>query len=100
MRTTLTLDDDLAESLKKRARATGRSFKTVVNEVIRRGLSTGAEPLPELEPFRVEPHSCGFRPGIDTAKLNQLVDELELEAFADLTVHERPSDDGRDEGDG
>jgi len=72
MRTTLTLDDDLAASLKERARATGRSFKSVVNEVIRRGLSAGEGPLPELEPFSVQPHSCGFRPGVDTGKLNQL----------------------------
>ena len=38
MRTTLTLDDDLFMALHERARATGRSFKDVVNEVIRRGL--------------------------------------------------------------
>ena len=35
MRTTLTLDDDLFMALDERARATGRSFKEVVNEVVR-----------------------------------------------------------------
>lgn len=30
------------------------------------------------EPFRVEPHSFGFKSGIDLDKLNQLVDELEV----------------------
>lgn len=39
MRTTLTLDDDLFMALNERARATGRSFKEVVNEALRRGLS-------------------------------------------------------------
>jgi hypothetical protein len=27
------------------------------------------------------PHAFGFKPGIDPDKLNQLVDELEAEAF-------------------
>ena len=35
----------------------------------------GAEPR-----FRVEPHSCRFKPGIDLDKMNQLADELEAEA--------------------
>lgn len=38
MRTTLTLDDDLFMALNERARATGRTFKEVVNETVRRGL--------------------------------------------------------------
>lgn len=42
MRTTLTLDDDLAMALHDRARATGRSFKDVVNEVVRKGLAPQA----------------------------------------------------------
>jgi hypothetical protein len=32
-----------------------------------------------LEPFVVEPQSCGWMPGIDPLRLNQLVDGLELE---------------------
>lgn len=96
MRTTLTLDEDLAESLRRRARVTGRSFKDVVNTAIRRGLAVGAAPDPELEPFRVEPRACGFRAGIDIGKLNQLVDELEIERFGDLVVRDtanRPAED-------
>lgn len=79
MRTTLSLDDDLAESLNRAARLTGRSFKAVVNEAIRRGLSLGDAPLGNVrEPFVVEPLACGWMPGIDPLRLNQLVDELEL----------------------
>jgi hypothetical protein len=29
--------------------------------------------------FQVEPHACGFRAGVDPDKLNQLLDELEVE---------------------
>ena len=38
MRTTLTLDDDLFMALNERARSTGRTFKEVVNDALRRGL--------------------------------------------------------------
>jgi len=82
MRTTLTLDDDLARRLQDLSRTSGRRFKEVVNEAIRRGLSLGDGPLPGTEPFRVHPKACGFRPGIDPARLNQLYDDLELEDAA------------------
>jgi predicted transcriptional regulator len=36
LRSTLTLDDDLAEALNRAARLTGRSFKAVVNDTLRR----------------------------------------------------------------
>ena len=38
MRTTLTLDEDVARQLKERARRSGESFKEVVNSVLRQGL--------------------------------------------------------------
>lgn len=79
MRTTLTLDDDLAEQLRRVARTTGQSFKQVVNSTLRRGLSVGDGPSDDQEPFRVEARACGFRSGIDPTKLNQLYDDLEAE---------------------
>ena len=79
MRTTLTLDDDLADRLKELARSSGGTFKEVVNEVLRRGLSTAEGPSEAPEPFRVIPKACGFKPGIDPLKLNQLYDDLEIE---------------------
>jgi hypothetical protein len=79
MRTTLTLDDDVASRLKEIARESDRSFKEVVNDVVRRGLSIGEAPNKSTEPFRVVPTACGFKPGIDPLKLNQLYDDLEIE---------------------
>ena len=38
MRTTLTLDDDVAARLKAEARRTGKPFKQLVNECLRRRL--------------------------------------------------------------
>jgi len=46
----LTLDDDLFMALHDRARATGRSFKEVVNEVIRRGLFDSEPPRAMVAP--------------------------------------------------
>jgi len=34
-------------------------------------------------PFVVRAKSCGFLPGIDPLKLNQLTDELESDAFVE-----------------
>lgn len=81
MRTTLTIDDDLVQALKDVAHQRGISFKGVVNDTLRRGLSAGEEPCAAAEPFRVLSAPRGFRPGIDPMKLNQLADELETERF-------------------
>jgi hypothetical protein len=91
MRTTLTLDDDAARLLKETARRTGRSFKEVVNEAIRRGLSVGDRPEPDLPRFVVKAEARGFKAGVDPTKLNQLYDDLEMEAsrrIGELEVHE------------
>ena len=82
MRTTLTLDDDVAAILKKRARQLGVSFKEMVNAAIRAGLGEASRSASKPPP-RTEPHSFGLRPGIDMDKLGQLVDELEVEELAD-----------------
>ena len=79
MRTTLTLDPDVARLLTEEAHRLRKPFKHVVNEAIRRGLA----PSPgraRQEVFRVQPHRTTLRPGIDVASLNRLVDELEDEA--------------------
>ena len=80
MRTTLTLEDDLAAALRERSRTLGLSFKQVVNQTIRQGL--GQPAAGPGDPPRTRPHRFGFRPGIDLDKLNHLVDELEADAFA------------------
>lgn len=83
MRTTVTLDAELVQKLKALALRTGTSFKQTLNDVIRRGLSA-QEPRGARRPrFVVKPHAGGFRPGIDPGKLNQLLDQLDAEEFAD-----------------
>lgn len=82
MRTTLTIDDQLATALKKRAFETGRSFKDVVNEALRLGLDAGRA-LPKPRPYRIKPVSLGRPlPGIDLTKANRLAGDLEDEEYA------------------
>jgi hypothetical protein len=92
MRTTLTIDDDLAGLLKRRARELGVPFKEAVNRTIRAGLGEAAKPRPGAAPKTI-PHSFGFRPGVDLDKLGQLADELEAEAFSGSG--EKPRDPAR-----
>ena len=87
MRTTLTLDDDVAAAVKALARGSGKTFKAVVNEVMRIGLTSGEKPPFEREPFRVASAPRVFLPGIDPLKLNQLVDELETERVLERPHH-------------
>jgi hypothetical protein len=82
MRTTLTLDDDLAGLLKQRARDLDSPFKEAVNRTIRAGLGEAAAPRRHPVPKTIS-HSFGFRPGVDLDKLGHLADELEAEAFAE-----------------
>ncbi len=82
MRTTLTLDDDIARSLKEQARLLNKSFKQVVNDTLRRGMSPAVRE--KRAPYRVKPIHSGFAPGVDPEKLNQLNDELEVDHYLEV----------------
>lgn len=75
MRTTVTLDPDLAAKLRALARERGIPFKEALNGAIRRGLSTGEEG--SRRPYRVETAPLGLRPGIDLEHALRLAGELE-----------------------
>ena len=79
MRTTLTLDQDIADSLKQRTLLLGLPFKQVVNDALRQGLSPS--PAKSRPAFRVSPLPGGFLPGVDPLRLNQLNDELAVQEF-------------------
>lgn len=82
MRTTLTIDDDLAKALKRRAQETGRSFKALVNEALRIGLEeTATEPV--RRPYRLESVALGqVTAGLDMDKALLLAGILEDEELA------------------
>jgi hypothetical protein len=74
MRTTLTLDDDVAAKLKAEARKTGRPFREVVNDSLRRGLMTRRQ-AQAAGPFKIQPRDLGgLRTGISLYCIARLLD--------------------------
>ena len=59
MRTTLTIDDDVAARLERERRKRRISFKALVNDVLRSGLDAIGRPKPSLEPFRTKGFALG-----------------------------------------
>jgi hypothetical protein len=77
MRTTLTLDEDVAARLQAEARRSGRPFKTVVNEHLRASLAQ-RRAVKALPPFRVEPRKMGGPlPGLSYDNIGALLEEVE-----------------------
>jgi hypothetical protein len=77
MRTTLTLDEDVAAKLKSEARRSGRAFREVVNETLRRGL-VSRPPATPREPFRVHARDLGeLRPGLSLDSVADLLEQVE-----------------------
>ena len=57
MRTTLTLDDDVAAKLK--AASKGRPFRAVVNDALRAGLAALEKPVPRRQRYRTRGFDLG-----------------------------------------
>ena len=77
MRTTLTLDDDVAAKLKGEARRAGRSFREIVNETLRRGLAMRRSTA-KRQPFRVEARDLGdLKPGLSLDNIADLIEQVE-----------------------
>lgn len=75
MRTTVTLDPDVAAKLKETARERGISFKEALNSAVRRGFERReAQPRPYRLPA---PQRMEARPGVNLVKALQLAGELE-----------------------
>jgi hypothetical protein len=76
MRTTLTLDSDVARLVEEAVHREHRPFKQVVNDALRKGLAPHAG-TPAAKPFRVRAHRARLLPGFDPLGFNRLADELE-----------------------
>lgn len=77
MRTTLTLDEDIAAKLKAEVRRSGKPFKTVVNEVLRTGLNTGRFAA-RAKPFKIQARDLGaLRPGLSLDNIGELLELAE-----------------------
>jgi hypothetical protein len=77
MRTTPTIDEDVAAKLKAEARRTGKAFRDVVNEALRAGLTPARQP-PRQEPFVVVARDLGsLKPGLSLDSIANLVEQAE-----------------------
>jgi len=72
VRTTLTLDEDVAKLLNKEARKSGEPFKQIVNRFLRSGLMAAKQPA--RKPFVVKPMKLGL-PHFE--KVEELLEYLE-----------------------
>lgn len=77
MRTTLTIDDDVAFGLKKEQEIEPeKSFKEVVNEVLRRGLSS-KKPSKAGKEFKLITYPIGLRKDLNFDNIEELLDIVE-----------------------
>ena len=87
MRTTVTLDPDVAEQLKEIAHRRRQPFKVVLNTMVRAGL---ASERAAKAPYDFPTYDMGLRRGIDLTKAQALADALEdEELIRRMTEHEK-----------
>jgi len=74
VRTTVTLDPDVAAKLRAVSRERGISFKEALNAAVRAGLGVGSV---TSRPYRMVTRPMRRRPGVDLDKALVLADEME-----------------------
>ena len=76
MRTTLSLDEDVAKAIRREMRRSGTSsWKAAVNHFLRLGLlAVGKE---QRKPFVVQPRPLGLPSGLDYDNVEELLEALD-----------------------
>jgi hypothetical protein len=80
VRTTLTLNDEIARRAKRHAARLGISFKDIINRALEEGLSQ-LERQNRAKPFRTRPVPMGLRPGLSYDNVAELIARGESEDF-------------------
>jgi hypothetical protein len=76
MRTTLTLDDDVAAKLKAESRRAGRPFREIVNATLRRGLASRR--VAQRQAFKIAARDLGnLKPGLSLDNVAELIEHAE-----------------------
>ncbi len=84
MRTTVTLDPEAERLLKEAMRRRGISFKEALNRAVLKGLADLGGGGDEA-PFEPRSFPMGLAPGLEPTQLARLNDEVEADAFVELT---------------
>ncbi len=77
MRTTLTIDDDIAKLVEREVKRSGDTFKGTINRLLREGLTASREKPDAAEPFEVTPFYMGQKPGLNYDCTAELLEEAE-----------------------
>jgi hypothetical protein len=77
MRTTLTIDDDVASLLEERRRATGKGLKEIVNDALREALTRRPSRRPERPRRTFRTFSVGELYVGDLDDVSAVLDELD-----------------------
>jgi hypothetical protein len=80
MRTTLALDEDVAQMAREVMQHLGRPSKQVINEALRNGLEQLRRPSP-AKPYRTVPKSMGLREGLSLDSISEVLARVEGEDF-------------------
>jgi hypothetical protein len=81
MRTTLTLDPDVAAKVKRGAKRLGKPLKEVINAALRIGLDDVLNP-PQAKTYHTEPRPMGLRRGFSYDDIAELLSRAEGEDHA------------------
>jgi hypothetical protein len=74
MRTTVTLDPDVEAKLRQATRERGQSFKVVLNDAVRSGLSSVEA---STRRYRLNTRPMGVRPNVDLDRALSIAGDLE-----------------------
>ncbi len=77
MRTTLTLDEDVATRLLELQKRLDVSFKDIVNQTLRQGLEQQVSRRKNAPVFKVKARRMGVRPGLNYDNIGELLEQLE-----------------------
>jgi len=78
MRTTVTLDEDVALTIKEEMKTgEGKTFKTALNDLVRRARYASTNGSKNTKPFKVRAFKMGVYSHINYDKISELIDEIE-----------------------
>jgi hypothetical protein len=81
MRTTITLEDDVAVSLKRLGKRRGMKFKTLVNQVLREGIKGMTAPVKKRSVFRTRSVDLGSCRAANVDNVAEVLAVAEGESF-------------------
>ena len=72
VRTTVTLDDDIMDRVKRESRSRGASFRDTLNDLLRAALSLDNQP--RRRTLKIKPAHMGYRTGLNYDDVESLLE--------------------------